>query len=275
MGPRLRALLTAAGIGTAALLSLATSKPKEDGPSQNAVEPAYASYVGEWVGEGVTLTITQDGAAHYKKQEGTSFKEVNAVFKGVVGGKMILKAAFVDVSLEVNAQPNQTDGTWTMTLDKTELVKKAPFSGTTKGATPGESPKAKLEATLNTQFTAKGVTRTDCPDPTGKTTFTCLATLKNGKTAPITVTLKEPEKYGFKTDIVALEPGQMNKDVSDLVEKGSKGKYKLTVDCGREKVYIPLNESVTCTATDRETQKKGVVHVKYAGGDFEWRLEGL
>lgn len=275
MGPRLRAFLTAAGLGTAALLSIATSKPKEDGPSQNAVEPAYASYVGEWVGEGVTLTISEDGAAHYKKQEGASFKEVNAVFKGVVGGKLVLKAAFVDVSLEVNAMPNQVEGTWTMTLDKTVLVKKAAGTGTSKGGSTGESAKAKLEASINTQFAGKSVTRTTCPDPAGKTTFTCLATLKNGKTAPVAVTLKEPEKYGFKTDIVDLEPGKLNKDVSDLIEKGSNGKYKLSVDCGREKVYIPLNESVTCNATDRETQKKGQVHVKYAGNDFEWRLEGL
>ncbi len=269
MKDRVRTLLTAFGLVVVALLSIATGKPKEE--KRAVLDAETVKYVGDWEGDNVTLSIGQDRSVHYKKQDGNTSKSVDGTLKAIENNQIVVKAAFIEVKWKVNSPPTETDGMWAMTVDGMELAKKG------AGAGRGASPKTKLEGSIATQFASKGVTKVVCPSPSGQAAFTCTATLKNGKTSPVEVTLKDAAKgnYGFTMNVLDVEPQVFAADLARMVEKETKGKLRLTVDCGAEKIYLPQKETFTCSATDAKTRKRGSIEATYTGSSLSWQVKGL
>ncbi|HRG99548.1 MAG TPA: hypothetical protein PLR99_25045 [Polyangiaceae bacterium] len=270
MNSRLRTLVTALGLSTAAFLSLATSKPKEEATAE-PVDAETAKYIGDWEGEGVTLSIGQDKSFSFKKQQGSTSSSANGKVKAIQGGQIIVKAAFIELKYKVDVAPTEEDGVWTMTVDGNALTKKG------AGAGKGASVKTKLEGSIATQFAGKGVTKVTCPGSVTRPEFVCTATLKNGKTAPVTVKLKDPAKgdYTFRTEIVDVDGATLASNLAGMVAKETKGKLNLTVDCGTGKLYLPDGDPLVCEAVDKRTKRKGTVEAKFTGGDLHWSAKGF
>lgn len=271
MHSRLRSALTASGLVVAALLSMATSKPKKDDPTANApIDSATEPYIGDWESDDTVLQIGRDRSVHYKKKTGSTTKSVDGTLKGIENGNIVVKAAFLEVKFKIDAEPEEEEGIWEMTIDGEELTKKGSGAGKTA------SLKEKLEGSVVTQFANKGVTKCVCPNPASRTKFTCTATLKNGKTAPVEMT-KNPatHNYSFTIKVAAVESSKLEADLSDMVFKETKGKIKPTVSCGGGTVYIPDGDGVTCDATDPKTKKKGTIDADLNGGTLHWKLKGL
>lgn len=270
MHSRLRSTLTACGLVFAAFLSIATSKPKKDDTSNAPIDSATEPYIGDWEADGVTLSIGRDRSVHYKKSSGSTSKSVDGSLKSITAGNIVVKAAFLEIKLKVDSEPEETDGVWEMTVEGNSLTKKGAGNGQ------GASLKSNLEGAVVTQFASRGVTKCVCPNPGGQAKFTCTATLKNGKTAPVEMT-KDPKThhYSFKTNVIAVESAKFATDLSDMVFKETKGKLKLTVDCGPEKLYIAETSPVTCQGTDTKTKKKGTIEAELTGSDLHWKTKGF
>lgn len=270
MSSRLRTLVTALGLCTAAFLSLATSKPKEETTAE-PVDTETAKYIGDWEGEGVTLTIGKDKSFTFKKQKGGTSSSANGKVKVIEGGQIVVKAAFIELKYKVDVAPTEEDGVWTMTVDGNPLTKKGAGEG--KGA----SLKTKLEGSIATQFATKGVTKVTCPASVKEAEFTCTATIKNGKTAPVVVKLKDPAKgdYTFRTEIVDVDAATLAKDIAAMASKKTNGKLNLVINCGTGKLYFPENDPLVCPAVDSKTKRKGTVEAKFSGGTLSWSADGF
>ncbi|MBK6460222.1 MAG: hypothetical protein IPF92_04330 [Myxococcales bacterium] len=270
MNSRLRSLVTALGLGTAAFLSLATSKPKEE-TSAEPVDAETAKYIGDWEGEGVTLSIATDKTFTFKKQKGSTSSSANGKVKAIQGGQIVVKAAFIELKYKVDVAPTEEDGVWTMTVDGNALTKRG------AGAGKGASVKTKLEGSIATQFASKGITKVVCPASVTQPEFVCTATLKNGKTAPVNVKLKNASKgdYSFRTEVVDVDAATLATNLAELVAKETKGKLNVTVDCGTGKLYLPEGDPHLCEAVDKRTKKKGTVEAKFTGGDLHWSAKGF
>ncbi len=271
MHSRFRQALTAAGLVLAAFLSVATSKPKKDDTSNAPIDSATEPYIGDWENDDVTLLIGRDRSVHYKKKSGSSTKSIDGTLKGIENGNIVVKAAFLEVKIKIDAEPEEDEGIWEMTVDGEELTKKGAGHG--KEA----SLKTNLEGAVITQFASKGVTKCVCPNPAGQVKFTCTATLKNGKTTPVEMT-KNPatHHYSFTMRVISVESTKFAADLSDMVFKETKGKLKLTVDCGPDKMlYIPENDGITCTGTDTKTRKQGTIDADLKGGSLHWKAKGF
>lgn len=271
MKSRVRSILTASGILLAAFASVGTGKPKKDDTSSNEpISSAEEPYIGDWESDDMTLLIGRDRSVHYKKKSGGSTKTVDGTLKGIDGHNIVIKAAFLEVKLSVDAEPEEEEGIWEMTVEGEELTKKGAGNGK-QG-----SLKSNLEGAVVTQFANKGVVKCVCPNPAGKTKFTCTATLKNGKTAAVEMT-KNPatHHYAFNMKVIAVESSKFASDLSDMVSKETKGKLKLTVDCGTGMLYIPDGDGVTCQATDPKTKKQGTIDADLNGGSLHWKAKGF
>jgi len=271
MQSRLRTLLTASGILLAAFASVGTGKPKKDDSTNNApISATEEPYIGDWEGDGMTLLIGRDRSVHYKKTSGGSTKTVDGTLKGIEGGKIVVKAAFLEVKLDVDAEPEEEEGIWEMTVEGEELTKKGAGNGK-QG-----SLKTNLEGAVVTQFAKNGVTKCVCPNPAGKVKFTCTATLKNGKTAPVEMT-KNPatHHYAFTIKSTTIEATLLAQETTDAVFQDTKKKLALT--CGSGTLYMPEGDDVTCTGTDTKTRKPGTVDVNITNGgkSLHWKAKGF
>ena len=270
MHSRLRSVLTASGLVVAAFLSVATSKPKKDDTSNAPIDSATEPYIGDWASDTTTLLIGRDRSVHYKKKNGNSTKSIDGTLKAIENGNIVIKVAFVDMKLKIDAEPEEEESIWEMTVEGDELTKKGAGNGK------NGSLKSNLEGAVVTQFGNKGVTKCVCPNPAGQMKFTCTATLKNGKTANVDMT-KNPatHHYSFNMKVIAVESSKFASDLSDMIAKETKGKLKLTVDCGPDKLYIPDGDGVTCQGTDTKTKRKGTIDADLKGGDLHWKTKGF
>lgn len=270
MQSRLRTILTAGGILLAAFASVGTGKPKKDDAANTPITAAEEPYIGDWEGDGMTLLIGKDRSVHYKKTSGGSTKTVDGTLKGIENGNIVVKAAFVEVKLAVDAEPEEEEGIWEMTVEGEELTKKGAGHG--KDA----SLKTNLEGAVVTQFAKNGVTKCTCPNPAGKVKFTCTATLKNGKTAPVDMT-KNPatHHYSFTIRSTTIEAPKLAEEVVDAVFSDTK--KKLVLSCGTGVLYMPEGDNVTCTGNDSKTKKAGTVDVNIDNGgkSLHWKAKGF
>jgi hypothetical protein len=81
------------------------------------------TYAGEWQGGPITLVITADGRAVYKRKEGGMSKSINAPIKEFKGDNFVVGVGFLSTEFVVSKPPHEEAGAWKMTIDGVELTR--------------------------------------------------------------------------------------------------------------------------------------------------------
>lgn len=84
------------------------------------------TYVGEWEGIGMSLTITSDGGVIYERISGTGSTSVRGPLQSFEGDDFSVGLWFLTTTFEVSKPPYQEDGEWKMVVDGVELTRSAP-----------------------------------------------------------------------------------------------------------------------------------------------------
>lgn len=93
------------------------------GCTSKPLPPDKQDYVGEWTSEHIYLQITRDGYVHYRYQEGTMSKEINAPLKHFEGDDFVVGVGFLTTTFEVSTPPYQDGIEWKMVVDDVKLSK--------------------------------------------------------------------------------------------------------------------------------------------------------
>jgi hypothetical protein len=100
--------------GLLASLLVACAKPLPEGK---------ANYAGEWRGGPISLVITPDGRAAYKREEGNMSKSIDAPIKEFKGDNFVVGVGFMSTEFVVARPPHEEGGAWKMTVDGIELTR--------------------------------------------------------------------------------------------------------------------------------------------------------
>jgi len=87
------------------------------------VPPEKQTYVGEWRGLGMRLTITTDGSVDYQRKKGGGSTSINAPLQGFEGDNFIVGVGVFDTTFVVNRPPWQERDQWKMVVDGVELTR--------------------------------------------------------------------------------------------------------------------------------------------------------
>jgi hypothetical protein len=82
-----------------------------------------ANYAGAWKGGPISLVITPEGRAVYKREEGNMSKSIDAPVKEFNGDNFVVGVGFMSTEFKVSAPPHQDGGVWKMTVDGVELTR--------------------------------------------------------------------------------------------------------------------------------------------------------
>ncbi len=88
------------------------------------IPPEKASYVGEWSGLTMTLSIAQDGRVAYKRTEVGTSTSIDAPLKRFEGSNFVVGVGLISTTFVVSAPPHLDGTVWKMTVDGVELTKK-------------------------------------------------------------------------------------------------------------------------------------------------------
>jgi hypothetical protein len=100
--------------GLLASLLIACAKPLPEGKT---------TYAGAWRGGPISLLITPEGRAVYKREEGNMSKSIDAPIKEFKGDNFVVGVAFMSTEFVVSKPPHEEDGAWKMTVDGVELTR--------------------------------------------------------------------------------------------------------------------------------------------------------
>jgi hypothetical protein len=100
--------------GLLASLLIACAKPLPDGKT---------IYAGAWRGGPISLVITPEGRAVYKRQEGNMSKSIDAPIKEFKGDNFVIGVGFMSTEFVVSKPPHEEGGAWKMTVDGIELTR--------------------------------------------------------------------------------------------------------------------------------------------------------
>jgi len=82
-------------------------------------------YVGLWESATMSLRITADGRVEYKHQpSASSSKSLSAPIKAFKGDDFVVGVGPMETTFKVSAVPHQDGGSWKMTVDGEELVRR-------------------------------------------------------------------------------------------------------------------------------------------------------
>lgn len=98
-----------------------------------AVPADKASYVGQWKGLGMDLTITPDGGVDYKRVSGSGSASVTAPLQSFDGDDFVVGIWIFTTRFKVDKPPYQDAGRWKMIVEGVELTR-------VRGPTPGQGP---------------------------------------------------------------------------------------------------------------------------------------
>lgn len=101
--------------GLLASLLVACAKPLPEGK---------ATYAGEWRGGPISLVITTDGRAAYRRHEGNMSKSIDAPIKEFNGDNFVVGVGFMSTEFVVSRPPHEEGGAWKMTVDGVELTRR-------------------------------------------------------------------------------------------------------------------------------------------------------
>lgn len=89
------------------------------------VPPEKASYVGQWSGPQMTLSITQDGRVEYERKNGSASTStsIKGPLKKFVGDSFVVGVGPLETTFEVAAAPHLDAAGWKMTVDGVELLR--------------------------------------------------------------------------------------------------------------------------------------------------------
>jgi hypothetical protein len=82
-----------------------------------------AAYVGEWHGNGVTLSISADGSLFFEKVAGGSREQIKGPIQSFEGDDISVGVLFIKSTIDVSKPPTQANGLWTMTLEGVEVTR--------------------------------------------------------------------------------------------------------------------------------------------------------
>lgn len=262
-----RRVATVLGLCLLALAAAGTSKPKSKGKAGvELLETTHAAYVGNWEGKGTSLRIAPDGSVAYERKDGAVKKSVNGKLARFDGHDIVV-SALLEVKLDVSSPPSESDGTWTMKVEGRTLHRVGDGRGE------GNDIDEKLEEHIVERYGAsKGIASVSCPEvePSDKA-FDCDAKLTSGKVARVSVRHEARGNYAYTVHVVDVDGPVFAADLSKKVSAAAK--RKVTVDCGREKIFLPEGEPLTCAATDGK--KTGEVVSTFGTEGVEWKLTGL
>jgi hypothetical protein len=80
-------------------------------------------YVGAWVGESVTLTITADGHLDYRRRRPSGSVSLDGPLRSFEADGFRFGIGPLSTFFRVDRRPHQQDGHWVMTVDGTPLVR--------------------------------------------------------------------------------------------------------------------------------------------------------
>lgn len=110
--------ITMVGVGALiALLMVSCAK-------KTPLTEAQKNYVGTWTSGKSYITFQQDGSINYKIVDGNSTTEVKGA--GVTIGEKTMSISFMGTERkwEIDSEPTQKDGVWTMEIDQTVYTRK-------------------------------------------------------------------------------------------------------------------------------------------------------
>ncbi len=82
-----------------------------------------ASYVGDWAGAKMSLSISSEGQLDYKFQDGAINKSINAPLKAFEGDNFVAGVGPLETTFIVSQTPHQENGEWVMVVDGVRLVR--------------------------------------------------------------------------------------------------------------------------------------------------------
>lgn len=86
--------------------------------------PERSAYAGEWQSSTMSLLITQDGHAAYRRLVGTNgSKSVSGPIQSFDGDDFIVGVGPIKTTFVVSAPPHEDQGSWKMTVDGVELTR--------------------------------------------------------------------------------------------------------------------------------------------------------
>lgn len=83
-----------------------------------------SDYVGQWVGEDMSLAIEQGGAVSYERKKGSSTTKVNGPIQKFEDDNFVVGIPFLNTTFEVSKSPYEEEGVWKMVVDGVELTKR-------------------------------------------------------------------------------------------------------------------------------------------------------
>ncbi len=81
------------------------------------------AYIGTWIGEGTTFSLTRDGGIAYITLSGKGRYSFNGPLREISDQQLVAGLWFVKNTFTINEPPHQEDGEWYMTLNGKPLVK--------------------------------------------------------------------------------------------------------------------------------------------------------
>jgi hypothetical protein len=81
-----------------------------------------AAYIGEWHGNGVTLSVSAEGSLFFEKVAGGSRDQIKGPIQGFDGDDISVGVLFIKSTIDVSKPPTETDGVWTMTVEGVEVT---------------------------------------------------------------------------------------------------------------------------------------------------------
>lgn len=117
-------------VGAIAYLTPDSPKNANATTSSESMPADKRNYIGEWRGEGMTLSITSSGYVTYKRQQGSSSKSITSLpIQQWQGDDFVVGVWIANTTFKVSAPPHQVGGVWKMTVDGVELTKGGAASG--------------------------------------------------------------------------------------------------------------------------------------------------
>jgi hypothetical protein len=81
------------------------------------------TYVGDWRGPGMSLSISQNGQVEYKRRTSGGNNSISAPIQRFEGNNFVVGVGFFNTTFVVTKPPHIDDGKWKMTVDGVELVR--------------------------------------------------------------------------------------------------------------------------------------------------------